>query len=68
MSIKKASGGNPSSLQLLTPAEMAEAVTGGHHYRILFMLGALLFVVTFVSNLVGDLVIHRLKYKLEGKR
>jgi phosphate transport system permease protein len=49
-------------------AEMAEAVVGGHHYRILFMLGALLFVVTFVSNLVGDLVIHRLKHKLEGKR
>ena len=24
-------------------AEMAEAVSGGHHYRILFLLGALLF-------------------------
>jgi hypothetical protein len=31
------------------------------------MLGALLFAVTFVANFVGDIVIHRLKGKLEGK-
>jgi phosphate transport system permease protein len=49
-------------------AEMAEAVFGGQHYRILFMLGALLFVVTFFSNMVAELVINRLKLKLEGKR
>jgi phosphate transport system permease protein len=49
-------------------AETAEAVQGGSHYRILFMLGTLLFVVTFVSNLVAGLVITRLKLKLEGKR
>jgi phosphate transport system permease protein len=48
-------------------AEMAEAVAGGHHYRMLFMLGALLFVVTFTTNLVADVIIHRLKAKLEGK-
>lgn len=49
-------------------AEMAEAVSGGHHYRILFLLGALLFAVTFVTNLVGEFVMHRYKAKLEGKR
>jgi phosphate transport system permease protein len=48
-------------------AELAETVTDGHHYRILFMLGTLLFLVTFVANLVADVVIHRLKHKLEGK-
>ena len=48
-------------------AELAETVFGGNHYRILFMIGALLFVVTFLSNLAGDIVIHRLKHKLEGK-
>jgi phosphate transport system permease protein len=48
-------------------AELAEAVFGGHHYRILFLIGALLFVVAFVSNLVADVVIHRLKARLEGK-
>ncbi|MBC8003089.1 MAG: phosphate ABC transporter permease subunit PstC [Opitutaceae bacterium] len=49
-------------------AEMAEAVFGGHHYRVLFMLGTLLFIVTFVTNLAGELIMHRLKGRLEGKR
>ena len=49
-------------------AEMAEAVSGGPHYRMLFLIGVLLFVVTFLSNLAGDLVMHRLKAKLEGRR
>jgi phosphate transport system permease protein len=49
-------------------AELAETVFGGHHYRMLFMLGTVLFVVTFLSNLAGDLVIHRLKARLEGRR
>lgn len=48
-------------------AELAEAVFGGHHYRILFMLGALLFAVTFLLNLIGDIVVHRLKRRMEGK-
>jgi len=56
------------SITTTIAAEMAEAVNGGPHYRILFMLGALLFVATFVSNMVGDFVIHRFKNKLEGKR
>jgi phosphate transport system permease protein len=48
-------------------AELAETVVDGHHYRMLFMIGALLFVVAFVANFVADLVIHRLKHKLEGR-
>ena len=56
------------SITTTIAAEMAEAVAGGHHYRILFMLGAVLFAVTFASNMVADVVIHRLKRKLEGKR
>jgi phosphate transport system permease protein len=48
-------------------AELAEAVFGGHHYRILFLIGALLFIVAFVSNMVADVVIHRLKARLEGR-
>jgi len=47
-------------------AELAETVVDGHHYRILFLIGAALFAVTFVSNLVADAIIHRLKNKLEG--
>jgi len=49
-------------------AELNEVVFGGHHYRMLFMLGTLLFAVTFLSNMAGELVIHRFKLKLEGKR
>jgi phosphate transport system permease protein len=49
-------------------AELLEAVVGGHHYRMLFMLGTLLFAFTFVLNLIGDLVMNRLKGRLEGKK
>lgn len=49
-------------------AELAETVFGGPHYRILFTIGLLLFTVTFLANLAGELVIQRLKNNLEGKR
>jgi phosphate transport system permease protein len=55
------------SITATIAAEMAEAVAGGHHYRMLFMLGAILFMVTFVTNMIADIVIHRLKARLEGK-
>jgi len=48
-------------------AELAETVFGGQHYRMLFLLGTMLFGATFIANLVADLVIHRLKARLEGK-
>lgn len=49
-------------------AELAETVVGGHHYRMLFVIGVLLFTVTFLSNLAADWFIHRLKARLEGRR
>jgi len=49
------------SLTATIAAEMAEAVNGGHHYRVLFMLGTLLFAVTFATNMLGDAVMQRLK-------
>ena len=48
-------------------AELAETVFGEHHYQMLFLLGTLLFAVTFVANMIADQVIHRLKKRLEGK-
>lgn len=48
-------------------AEMAEVVHGGVHYRMLFLIGVMLFLVTLISNFAGDLVVHRLKRRLEGK-
>jgi len=55
------------SITATIAAELAEAVFGGHHYRILFLIGAMLFIVTFLTNLAGDLIMHRLKGRLEGK-
>jgi phosphate transport system permease protein len=48
-------------------AELAETVFGGHHYRILFMLGTLLFAVTFLSNLAANRIIRGLKSSMEAK-
>jgi len=56
------------SITTTIAAEMGEVVNGGHHYRILFMLGSLLFTVTFLSNMTGDIIVHRFKRRLEGKR
>ena len=56
------------SITTTIAAEMAEAVSGGHHYRILFMLGSLLFAVTFLSNMAGEIIVLRFKQRLEGKR
>ena len=44
-------------------AEMAEAVFGGHHYRMLFLIGTLLLATAFLTNLVADLIIQRLKHR-----
>jgi len=56
------------SITTTIAAEMAEAVSGGPHYRILFMLGSLLFGVTFLSNMAGEVIVQRFKRRLEGKR
>lgn len=48
-------------------AELAETVFGSHHYRLLFLIGLLLFIVSFISNLAGEMIVHRLKKKLEGR-
>ncbi len=40
-------------------AEMGEAVQGGTHYRALFLLGVVLFILTFLINLVADAALRR---------
>ena len=39
-------------------AELGETAAGSDHYRALFTLGILLFVVTFLINLTADLVVR----------
>ena len=48
-------------------AELAEVVFGSGHYRVLFFIGSLLFVFTFLINLSGDMILVKLKEKLQGK-
>ncbi len=38
-------------------AELGEAVSGGDHYRVLFVIGMVLFGVAFVVNLTADLCV-----------
>ncbi|MBI1871434.1 MAG: phosphate ABC transporter permease subunit PstC [Chlamydiae bacterium] len=42
-------------------AEMGEAVQGSSHYSALFAIGIVLFLITFLVNLVADFFLHRRK-------
>jgi phosphate transport system permease protein len=42
-------------------AEMGETVHGGEHYRMLFMLGIVLFVITCSLNLASDMIVKGIK-------
>ena len=42
-------------------AELGEASEGSQHYRVLFLIGVLLFSITFVVNLTADMVIRGIK-------
>ena len=55
------------TLSATVAAELAEVVFGGGHYAVLFFIGTLLFVFTFLVNLGGDLVLHRLKERVQGR-
>jgi phosphate transport system permease protein len=48
-------------------AELAEVVFGSPHYRVLFFIGLLLFLITFVLNSTGSWVISRLRNRLSGE-
>ncbi len=54
------------SMTATIAAEMAEAVSGGGHYRMLFLLGTLLFAISFVTHLIGDQIVRRLRRRLGG--
>jgi phosphate transport system permease protein len=70
-------GGNAAitSLTLLDPlrtlsatiaAEMGEVVVGSAHYSALFFMGTLLFVITFVSNTLGQWIIRGMQKRMQG--
>ncbi|MYA71637.1 phosphate ABC transporter permease subunit PstC [Candidatus Poribacteria bacterium] len=42
-------------------AELGEVARGDEHYQVLFIIGVLLFTITFVVNLIADLVIKGIR-------
>jgi phosphate transport system permease protein len=44
-------------------AELGEAPAGSDHYRVLFLTGTLLFLITFVVNITADLVVRGIRRK-----
>jgi phosphate transport system permease protein len=55
------------TLSATIAAELAEVVFGSPHYNVLFFIGSLLFVFTFLINLGGELILSNLKERLQGK-
>ena len=55
------------TLSATIAAELAEVVFGSPHYNVLFLIGTLLFLFTFVTNLGGELVLARLKTRFQGR-
>jgi phosphate transport system permease protein len=56
------------SVQTLTAtiaAELGETVQGDDHYRVLFVIGIVLFVIVFIVNLTADLVVKGIRGKAE---
>ena len=68
--------GNAAVVELFNPAtsvrtvtatiaaELGEVAQGDPHWRVLFMLGVMLFMVTFVLNIAGAVAVRRLQRKL----
>ena len=44
-------------------AELGETVQGDDHYRVLFIIGIVLFIIAFVVNLTADLVVKGIRGK-----
>jgi phosphate transport system permease protein len=44
-------------------AELGEAPAGSDHYRVLFLTGTLLFLITFAVNLTADFVVRGIRRK-----
>ncbi|MCA9742293.1 MAG: phosphate ABC transporter permease subunit PstC [Deferribacteres bacterium] len=44
-------------------AELGEAPVGSDHYQVLFIIGILLFTITFIVNLTADLIVKGIRGK-----
>jgi len=44
-------------------AELGEARQGSEHYQVLFLIGVVLFTMTFIVNLIADFIVKGIKKK-----
>jgi phosphate transport system permease protein len=54
------------TLSATIAAELGEVVFRGEHYRVLFLIGTILFLVTSVLNWIGDYYKRKLRKRLFG--
>lgn len=54
------------TLSATIAAELAEVVFGSPHYHVLFFIGTLLFIITFVLNWLGAYLVGGLRRRLSG--
>jgi phosphate transport system permease protein len=54
------------TLSATIAAELAEVVVGSAHYATLFLIGSLLFVLTFVLNVLAGFMVERMRRRLAG--
>lgn len=54
------------SFSATVAAEMGEVVVGSPHYHVLFFIGVLLFIFTFLTNMTGQWWVNRLQKRLQG--
>jgi phosphate transport system permease protein len=45
-------------------AEMGEAAVGSDHYQALFAIALILFLITFLFNIIAELISRRFRIKL----
>ena len=54
------------TLSATIASELGEVVFGGGHYRVLFLIGVILFIITSVINWMGSRYNRRLRQRLFG--
>ncbi len=47
-------------------AELGETVAGGRHWQVLFLIGIVLFILTFIVNFVADIVVKGVRGQGNG--
>lgn len=55
------------TLSATIAAELGEVVFGSAHYAALFFIGTLLFLITFISNSLGNLFIAGMRRRMQGE-